>query len=122
MNLNFTESGCSVERPSGFFKQHPVLFFAMRVSLFYLALLTGSMDMLLAGTCRGQSITEIEVTVGMRKGETLESLFKNIEKQSGLLFAFNDADINQYTDIQLPMATRTIKETLDIVLKGTGLG
>lgn len=120
-NLTFTEPEGPVEKYSGFFKRHHSIVFVMRVSVFYLVLLTCSMQMLLANPGWGQPISEIEVTVGMHRGENLESLFKNIEKQSGLLFAFDYVKVNKYTNIRLEKATRTVKETLDIVLRGTPL-
>jgi TonB-linked SusC/RagA family outer membrane protein len=77
------------------------------------------MQMLLAGTVHSQSIEEIKVTAGMSKGETLESLFRNIEKQSGLLFAFDYEKVNQYNNIAFVSETRTIKETLTLALRET---
>ena len=74
MNLTLTGSKDSVRRPSFFLSQYRSVIFGIRVSVFYLALLTFSMQVLLANSGNGQSIEDIKVTVGMRKGETLESL------------------------------------------------
>lgn len=65
-------------------------------------------------------IHTIEVTVELND-ESLESCFKSIERQTGLLFAFLPGQVDPYTSITLPRATRTVSATLDLVLKHTSL-
>src|SRR5688500_2929359 len=99
-DLYFTEPVVSAGT-SGLFSRSYTLIFVMRVSIFYVVLLICSLQLLLANSGNGQSIDDIKVTVGLRKGENLERLFKNIEKQSGLLFAYDYEKVNQYKDITL---------------------
>jgi hypothetical protein len=67
-----------------------------------------------------RSIGDIKVTVES-DGESLESCFKAIERQTGLLFAFLPGQVDPYTTINVPLGTRTISATLDLLLTGTNL-
>lgn len=87
-------------------------------------LIVGMMlSMILEGNAQNTTkggIHTIEVTVELND-ESLESCFKSIERQTGLLFAFLPGQVDPYTSITLPKATRTVSATLDLVLKHTSL-
>lgn len=120
MHSNITAPGCS-GKPRGFFQRHPTMKFLMRVGVFYISLAVLSTQLLLAHPGRSQTLDSINVTVELRS-ENLKRLFRQIEKQTGLLFAFQPQQVNMYKQITLSRDTRSVKETLDIALKGTSLG
>ena len=94
--------------------------FIMRVGFFYFFLALLSIQLLLAHSGRSQALDSIIVTVELRN-DNLTSLFRKIEKQTGLLFAYQPQLVDGYDRITLPMRTRSVKATLDLVLKGTHL-
>jgi TonB-linked SusC/RagA family outer membrane protein len=120
MYLNFTEPACSARGLSGFLHKHPKLSFVMRVSFFYMALVMCSMQMLLAHSSNSQGLEDINVTVELQN-ENLKKLFKKIESQTGLLFAYQPQQVDSFTGLTLPKATRSVKATLDLALNGTSL-
>lgn len=117
MNLNFTEPGCFGEPRSCL---NPTTKFLMRVGLFYSFLVLFSIQLLMAHSGRSQALDSISVTVELRN-ENLRKLFRIIEKQTGLLFAYQPQQVDDYQRITLPMETRSVKETLDMALKDTSL-
>lgn len=119
MNLNSTEPGC-LERRLTFLPEHSTMEFLMRVGLFYMFLVMFSIQLLLAHSGRSQALDSINVTVELRN-ENLKKLFKQIEKQTGLMFAYQPQQVERHSSISLPMETRSVKETLDIALEGTQL-
>lgn len=74
----------------------------------------------MAHTANSQSLDSINVTIEL-KNENLKTLFKKIEKQTGLLFAYRSNQIETFKSISLPLGTRSVKTTLDLVLEGTPL-
>src|SRR5690349_24253488 len=118
MNLDFTEPGCS-GKPRRLW-QHPTIKLLMRAGLFYVFLLLFSMQLLMAHSGKSQSLDSIEVTVESRN-ENLKKLFRKIEKQTGLMFAYQPQQVDVYDRIELPMQTRSVKATLDMALQGTHL-
>lgn len=119
MHSNITAPGC-LEKPQSFFQRRPTIKFFMRVGIFYISLAIVSSQFLLAHPGRGQTLDSINVTVELRS-ENLKKLFRQIEKQTGLLFAYQPQQIDNYYKINLPKDTRSVKETLDIALEGTSL-
>jgi TonB-linked SusC/RagA family outer membrane protein len=69
---------------------------------------------------RGQTLENIQVTVDLQN-ENLTELFKKIEKQTKLTFAYIPDQLKDYSDLTIPSATRSVKETLDLALKNTKL-
>jgi TonB-linked SusC/RagA family outer membrane protein len=92
----------------------------MRVGLFYVFFALLSTQLLVAHSGRSQALDSINVTVELRN-ENLMKLFKIIEKQTGLMFAYQPEQVSDYKGISLLMATRSVKATLDIVFEGTPL-
>jgi TonB-linked SusC/RagA family outer membrane protein len=119
MNLNFTEPGCS-EEPRSFLQRRPTMKFLMRVGLFFVFFALLSIQLLLAHSGRSQALDSINVTVELRN-ENLTKLFKIIEKQTGLMFAYQPEQVNDHKSISMLMGTRSVKATLDIAFQGTPL-
>lgn len=69
---------------------------------------------------KGQSMDKVIVTLELNN-ESLESCFKFIERQTGLLFAYIPDHVDPYTSITLPKGSWTVREVLDMVLKDTPL-
>ncbi len=67
---------------------------------------------------KGQSISTEKVTIGL-KNEPLNIALKEIEQQSVFRFFYRDADINQFKHLNLPQATRTIDQTLQLLFQNT---
>src|SRR5690606_5527008 len=119
MYLNFTRPGCSAA-PVGLLSSHPRLKFIMRGGFFYVSIVLLSIQLLLADTGKGQSLDSISVTVELHN-ENLKKLFKIIEGQTRLMFAYRPQQVESYNGITLQRGTRSVRETLDIVLAGTPL-
>ncbi len=94
--------------------------FAMRISILYIIILTGSMQLMATHT-KSQSLGNINVMVEMN-GEHLKSLFNKIEKQTSLKFVFVVSEVESYDKIYLDSDERSVEETLNLALRQTGLG
>ena len=73
---------------------------------------------LLAITTRGQDMRKDKITVGF-SGESLVSGLKKIEQQTTLRFYYRKSEIKAIKLIHLPVAPRTIEETLLKMLSNT---
>lgn len=102
---------------SGFVQRRSTMLFLMRVSVFYVALISGSIQLSLASSTSGQKLDETYVTVELNH-ESLQTLFEKIEKQTNLLFTFPEG-MKSYNALSLASGRRSVKETLDMVLKDT---
>lgn len=102
---------------SGFVQRRSTMLFLMRVSVFYVALISGSIQLSLASSSIGQKLDETYVTVELNH-ESLQALFEKIEKQTNLLFTFPEG-VKSYNALTLVSGRRSVKETLDMVLKDT---
>ncbi len=91
----------------------------MRISLAYSILIASSIQ-LLASTTHGQTIDKELVTIELQN-DGLEAMVKKIESQSTLRFIYLPEQLNRYGHVSLVRAKRTIRETLDLALAGTGL-
>lgn len=121
MYLIFTEPWCYSKKPNGFFKKHPTLKLLMRIGFLNLFVILCSMHLLLAHSGRSQDLENIHVTLEMHN-EHLQKLFKKIEDQTGLLFAYQPRLVDSFTNVNIEKATRSVKATLDIAFRGTSLG
>lgn len=119
MHLNITNPGFSDE-PTGFLLKRSIINFIMRVGLFYTFFVLLSIQLLVAHPGRSQALDSIQVTVKL-SNESLKDLFKKIEQQSGLMFAYQPREVVDYKRITLPMETRSVRATLDIALENTPL-
>src|ERR1700733_10051493 len=69
---------------------------------------------------KAQDINTDKVTLGL-KDESLENAIKKIEQQSAFRFFYREADVETVTHLNLNADTRTISQTLGILLQNTGL-
>jgi len=92
----------------------------MRLSLFSMLLLIGTMNMLFARDARGQDINRIKLQLEVRN-ESLIKALKKIQKQTPFTFAYNKKDLAEISITELPAGLRTVKETLDLLFLHTRL-
>lgn len=93
--------------------------FMPRVSCICVTLSFIAVGMFASHLSAAQSPEKRMTKIGMEKGN-LTVLFEKLREQTGLSFVF-PRNVDDYKNINLPVADRTVKEVLDIVLKGTDL-
>jgi len=69
---------------------------------------------------KGQDITTDKVTVSLND-ESLETAIREIEQQSAFRFFYRDDDVKSVTHLNLAPATRTVEQTLILLLQNTCL-
>ena len=94
--------------------------FFMRFSCVLITSLFLSVNLLLAGNSKAQSLEETMVTVGLKK-EPLKNALKQIEQQTAFRFAFVEKQIVRIQDIELEKKQRSLAHTLSLLLKNTEL-
>lgn len=77
-------------------------------------------QLLLVVTGKGQSMVVEKVTLGLQD-ESLETAIKRIEEQSALRFFYRNEDISTLAHLNLKKDTRTIEQTLEVLLQNTYL-
>jgi TonB-linked SusC/RagA family outer membrane protein len=92
----------------------------MRISLFHLFLLTCGTHMVFANEMSGQSLETISVEVELHN-QDIKTLFKSIEKKTGLLFAYQPQLIKDFPKVNTPKGFRSVSEILTSVLQGSNL-
>jgi len=92
----------------------------MRVSLLSFFVMSCSFQVLLAHTTKGQDMEEITVRLEL-KDEKLTTALKKLQKLTPFTYAYNKRALGNISDISLPEGTRTVKETLSLLLKGQPL-
>jgi TonB-linked SusC/RagA family outer membrane protein len=96
------------------------LFALMRIGSLILTSLFLCSQLLLAKPGNGQNIRDVYITLRL-KGESLENAFKKIERATPFLFAYQTEQVAAFKNINLPKGTRTVSETLTILLGRTDL-
>ena len=92
----------------------------MRTGIMYFTVLLVSTQVLLAHNSTGQELNKTMITVGFQH-KTLKSVLKKIEEASQLSFILPIDEVEKIQNINLPKASRSVSETLDMVLENTGL-
>lgn len=96
------------------------LVYVMRVSFLSLFFTLLGVQLLVARNTHGQSADETMITLEL-KNVNLITAFKEIEKNTHFLFAYQPQQVAGYTGITLPKSTRSVSSTLRLLLKGTKL-
>ncbi|HEX3934243.1 MAG TPA: TonB-dependent receptor plug domain-containing protein, partial [Puia sp.] len=107
--------------PVAVIRQLKQISFLMKVGTFFISFFLCSGHILLAFDGKGQGMNEKKITLGLRD-ETLLDALNKIETLSGLRMAYALEQINLYDHITLAKETRTVGETLHLILAGTKLG
>ncbi len=92
----------------------------MRTSLAITILLMLTFQLLFPITGRGKGIITEKVTLGLND-ESLETAIKKIEQQTTFRFFYHDEDIKPLDHLNLAQDTRTVEQTLEILLQNTFL-
>lgn len=94
--------------------------FFIKVNLFTLCISIGCSSLLFATNGRGQDLDKTEVTLSLHNG-TLREALKQIERQSEFRFTYKEEHVAPFSNISLKKASRSVKESLDLLLKDTGI-
>ncbi len=116
--MQFFTNGTAGSRSVAF--SNTTLRFMTKVGLLLNGLLLCSMQLLTATPAESQNIRQTRISIEA-KNETLRSVFKKIENQTDLFFAYRTTDVAPYTHINLPQGNRTVQKTLDLLLEHTSL-
>jgi hypothetical protein len=90
----------------------------MRVSIIITLIFITTFQVLLATTTKGQDMHIDKVAISLHN-ENMAGALKKIEQQTNLRFYYRKADIKTLNGLNLPMATRTVEQTLQELLKNT---
>lgn len=82
-------------------------------------LVSCSIQLLRADDISGQGL-DTKVTIGMQD-ESLGDLFRKLKEKTGLSFVYPNDEVDEYSNISLSEEKRSVKEVLDLVLKGKPL-
>lgn len=94
--------------------------FIMRIGLFYLITTITCAQLLLANPTEAQSLSEIQVSLEL-KNENIRSLFKKIEKQTPLRFAFMEEQLSKTKKQSLSKGKYSVAEVLNSTLPSHNL-
>nr|MBA4167299.1 SusC/RagA family TonB-linked outer membrane protein [Chitinophagaceae bacterium] len=94
--------------------------FLMKLSCLFIPSFLLCANLLIAGTGSAQKIREVKVTIGLA-GEPLRSALAQVESQTTYKFAFVESQISAYDRLYLPKQTRSLPETLSLLLANTNL-
>ena len=92
----------------------------MRISLIIAIVSSISMQCLFAVDLAAQSAQQVKISIAT-KDETVISAIKKIEQNSQFRFLYRNTELKNLQTINIPLGERSVTETLDLILKGTGL-
>ncbi|HZG26261.1 MAG TPA: carboxypeptidase-like regulatory domain-containing protein, partial [Chitinophagaceae bacterium] len=92
----------------------------MRLSAISMGVLLFSAQLLNANPGGAQELDNVSLRLELRN-ETLINAFKKIEKQCNFYFAYKDKQVKAAGSISLNDATRSLRETLNLLLANTAL-
>ncbi len=119
MNLIFTEPGGSGGNHSRFLPARATMKWIMRISIFNMILLFTGLQVLQAHSLNGQDLKNIHVTIEMNN-ESLDRLFSKLKEATQFSIGYTNSDLEGIT-VTFPAVERSVKETLDLALKGQPL-
>ncbi|WP_157960901.1 SusC/RagA family TonB-linked outer membrane protein [Nubsella zeaxanthinifaciens] len=88
----------------------------MRYSFLLIFTIVLSCQMLVAGTLKGQNLSELKIKLEANN-ESIKDLLEKIQKKTNLRFAFKENDIDNNFKISIPKAERSVKGLLDMILE-----
>lgn len=92
----------------------------MRLSLITAILTTATFQILFASNIKAQGSAQVEVTMEL-KNESILSAIRKIEQQTNFRFIYRNSDIKDLKNLNIPFDTRSVKATLNLILKTNGL-
>lgn len=92
----------------------------MKISVFSVVLALITAQVLVAKTSRAQDIREKRITFEIQQS-SLKNALQKLQKQSGYHVFYMSPKVAPYKDISVPLATRSVQETLELILTKTPL-
>ncbi|MEJ7559811.1 MAG: TonB-dependent receptor [Pedobacter sp.] len=92
----------------------------MRISLITAILTTITFQFLFAVDLIAQPAQQVKISLELRN-ESVTSAIKKIEQNSQFRFLYRNNELKDLKAENLPMKERSVKETLELIFKGTGL-
>lgn len=92
----------------------------MRIGIHIVVLLICSTQMLFAKRTNGQDMHTATVNLEL-KNESLINALKKMQQRTPFTFAYNKSDVSGVQHLNLPAATRTVKQTLELLLENAPL-
>lgn len=92
----------------------------MRLSLITAILTTVTVQILFASNIKAQGSAQVEVTMEL-KNEPVLSAIRKIEQQTNFRFIYRNSDIKDIKNLNIPLGTRSVKATLNLILRTNGL-
>lgn len=90
----------------------------IRFNILALVLLITTLPGLFAREANGQDLSQTQITLGL-KSESLLSALKKIEQQTSYHFVYRKKELKDISAISLPVETRSITRTLELILAQT---
>ncbi|WP_315820774.1 TonB-dependent receptor plug domain-containing protein [Paraflavitalea speifideaquila] len=90
----------------------------MKLNCFIITSLLCTANLLVASPGKAQILRDTKVSVGL-KDESLKNAFSQIEKQSNFRFAYVESQISPYRKVNLPLRTRSLLTTLELLFDNT---
>lgn len=94
--------------------------FVMRLSVCCGAILIFSFSLFASARTNGQSLNGTKVQLHVHQ-ESLKSALQKLQDQSGFSIFYLSAKVSGYANVSIDAKTRTVAETLQLLLKGTSL-
>lgn len=92
----------------------------MRLSLITAILITTTFQILFASNIKAQGSAQVEITMEL-KNESVLSAIRKIEQQTSFRFIYRNSDLKNIRNLNIPLDTRSVKETLNQILGPNGL-
>ncbi|WP_421938988.1 SusC/RagA family TonB-linked outer membrane protein [Pedobacter sp.] len=92
----------------------------MRISLVIAILSFTTLQCLFAVDLRAQSAQSVQISLEI-KNEPITTAIKKIEQNSQFRFLYRNNELKDLKTVAIPFGQRSVKETLELILKGTGL-
>lgn len=92
----------------------------MRISSIIAIVFITSLQCLFATEVIAQSTQQVQVAIELNQ-ETITSAIKKIEQNSPFRFLYRNNEVKNLKPVSIPLGARSVKETLDLILNGTGL-
>ncbi len=100
-------------------KGGPLLSKLMKISFYSIVIALTTAQLLFAETSRAQDIRETKITFGGQYS-SLKSALNKLQKESGYNVFYLSPKVNPYKeDLTVPLATRSVHQTLELILQKT---
>lgn len=90
------------------------------ISILVMLLSTSAFNVLLAVNANGQNLSEVRITLGLKQ-ESFREAIKKIEAATSFRFIYRNNQISDLNNLSLSPDSRSVEETLTLLLKNSGL-